>query len=140
MLVGGEQRIRAFLPRDYWEVHARFGAQAGEYAGRWFDENFVGWGPEDWEFNHRLCTKHGYTPIYLDDITAYHLETPDAVGNVFRVGTHEEIVMYMSRPTSGRSCRVRRQVLTTSKTLSRELGNGSQNTGVNKNGAPNRSC
>jgi len=61
----------------------------------WFDENFVGWGPEDWEFNHRLCTKHGYTPTYLDDITAYHLETPDAVGNVFRVGTHEEIVMYM---------------------------------------------
>jgi len=61
----------------------------------WFDENFVGWGPEDWEFNHRLCTKHGYTPTYLDDITTYHLETPDAVGNVFRVGTHEEIVMYM---------------------------------------------
>lgn len=60
-----------------------------------FDENFVGWGPEDWEFNHRLCTKHGYVPIYRDDITAYHLETPDAVGNVFRVGTHEEIVMYM---------------------------------------------
>lgn len=61
----------------------------------WFDENFVGWGPEDWEFNHRLCTKHGYTPIYRDDITTYHLETPDAVGNVFRTGTHEEIVMYM---------------------------------------------
>lgn len=60
-----------------------------------FDENFVGWGPEDWEFNHRLCTKHGYIPIYRDDITAYHLETPDAVGNVFRGGTHEEIVMYM---------------------------------------------
>jgi glycosyltransferase involved in cell wall biosynthesis len=60
-----------------------------------FDENFVGWGPEDWEFNHRLCTKHDYTPVYRDDITAYHLETPDAVGNVFRTGTHEEIVMYM---------------------------------------------
>lgn len=60
-----------------------------------FDENFVGWGSEDWEFNHRLCTKHGFTPIYRDDITAYHLETPDAVGNVFRAGTHEEIVMYM---------------------------------------------
>jgi len=60
-----------------------------------FDENFVGWGPEDWEFNHRLCTKHDYTPVYRDDITAYHLETPDAVGNVFRTGAHEEIVMYM---------------------------------------------
>ncbi len=60
-----------------------------------FDENFVGWGPEDWEFNHRLCTRHGYIPVYRDDITVYHLETPDAVGNVFRAGTHEEIVMYM---------------------------------------------
>jgi len=61
----------------------------------WFDENFVGWGPEDWEFSHRLCTKHGYTPIYRDDITTYHLETPNAVGNVFRTGSHKEIVMYM---------------------------------------------
>jgi glycosyltransferase involved in cell wall biosynthesis len=60
-----------------------------------FDEAFVGWGPEDWEFNHRLCAKHGYIPIYRDDITAYHLETPNAVGNVFRAGAHEEIVMYM---------------------------------------------
>jgi len=60
-----------------------------------FDENFIGWGPEDCEFNHRLCTKHGYTPTYRDDITAYHLETPDAVGNVFRTGSHEKIVMYM---------------------------------------------
>ncbi len=61
----------------------------------YFDENFVGWGPEDWEFNRRLCIEHGYTPIYRDDITAYHMETPEAVGNVFRVGTHEEIVRYM---------------------------------------------
>ena len=61
----------------------------------YFDENFIGWGPEDLEFNHRLCVKHGYTPTYRDDITAYHLETPDAVGNVFRTGVHEEIVMHM---------------------------------------------
>jgi len=60
-----------------------------------FDENFVGWGPEDWEFNHHLCTKYDHTPVYKDDITAYHLETPDAVGNVFRTGAHEEIVMYI---------------------------------------------
>jgi DNA topoisomerase-3 len=40
ILVEREERIRAFRPRDYWEVHARFGAQAGEYAGRWFDPEF----------------------------------------------------------------------------------------------------
>ena len=41
ILVEREQRIRAFQARDYWEIHARFGAEAGEYAGRWFDESFA---------------------------------------------------------------------------------------------------
>jgi DNA topoisomerase-3 len=41
ILVEREERIREFRPRDYWEVHARFGAKAGEYAGRWFDPEFV---------------------------------------------------------------------------------------------------
>jgi DNA topoisomerase-3 len=40
ILVEREQKIRAFRPRDYWEVHARFGAKAGEYAARWFDPEF----------------------------------------------------------------------------------------------------
>jgi DNA topoisomerase-3 len=40
ILVEREDKIRAFAPRDYWEVHARFGAKAGEYAGRWFDPGF----------------------------------------------------------------------------------------------------
>ena len=37
ILVEREEKIRAFNPRDYWEVQARFGAKAGEYPGRWFD-------------------------------------------------------------------------------------------------------
>ncbi|HXM83145.1 MAG TPA: DNA topoisomerase III [Burkholderiales bacterium] len=40
ILVEREEKIRAFTPRDYWEVHARFGARAGEYPGRWFDPRF----------------------------------------------------------------------------------------------------
>jgi DNA topoisomerase-3 len=40
ILVEREERIRAFKPRDYWEVHAKFGAKAGEYPGRWFDPAF----------------------------------------------------------------------------------------------------
>jgi len=40
ILVEREDKIRAFTARDYWEVHARFGAKAGEYAGRWFDPAF----------------------------------------------------------------------------------------------------
>ncbi|HXZ92486.1 MAG TPA: DNA topoisomerase III [Burkholderiales bacterium] len=40
ILVDREERIRNFVARDYWEVHARFGAAAGEYPGRWYDPTF----------------------------------------------------------------------------------------------------
>ena len=40
VLVEREERIRKFVARNYWEVHGTFAAVAGEYAGRWFDENF----------------------------------------------------------------------------------------------------
>src|SRR5690554_3008230 len=35
-----EERIRRFVSRDYWEIHADFAATAGHYAGRWFDPEF----------------------------------------------------------------------------------------------------
>jgi DNA topoisomerase-3 len=40
ILVEREEKIRAFRPRDYWEVHGIFAAKAGDYPGRWFDEKF----------------------------------------------------------------------------------------------------
>jgi DNA topoisomerase-3 len=40
ILVEREQKIRAFEPRDYWEVQATFRARSGNYDGRWFDEKF----------------------------------------------------------------------------------------------------
>jgi DNA topoisomerase-3 len=40
ILVEREEKIKKFVPRNYWEIHGTFGAQAGEYAGRWFDEKF----------------------------------------------------------------------------------------------------
>lgn len=41
ILVDREHEIRAFVPKDFWEVHATFGAKAGEYEGRWFDEKLA---------------------------------------------------------------------------------------------------
>lgn len=41
IVVEREQRIKEFVPRNYWEVHATFAAASGVYDGRWFDENFV---------------------------------------------------------------------------------------------------
>ena len=40
IIVEREEKIRAFVPRAYWEVVATFRADAGEYTGRWFDEAF----------------------------------------------------------------------------------------------------
>jgi DNA topoisomerase-3 len=40
VLVEREQRIRSFVSRDYWEVHASFATGKGTYPGRWFDEKF----------------------------------------------------------------------------------------------------
>ncbi|CAK7052471.1 DNA topoisomerase III [Saezia sanguinis] len=37
VVVEREEKIRQFVARDYWEVHAVFGVQAGAYAGKWFD-------------------------------------------------------------------------------------------------------
>ena len=40
ILVEREEKIKKFIPRNYWEIHGTFGAEAGEYVGRWFDEKF----------------------------------------------------------------------------------------------------
>ena len=40
ILVEREEKIRAFKPRTYFEVHGTFDVKAGEYQGRWFDEKF----------------------------------------------------------------------------------------------------
>src|SRR5688572_7437895 len=40
ILVEREEKIKQFVSRDYWEVHATFGVAAGEYDARWFDEAF----------------------------------------------------------------------------------------------------
>ena len=40
IMVRREQQIQQFLPKPYWEVHGVFGAKAGSYPGRWFDETF----------------------------------------------------------------------------------------------------
>ena len=45
IVVEREERIRKFVPRDYWEIEASFGAKAGSYTGRWFDQKFKK--PED---------------------------------------------------------------------------------------------
>ena len=40
IVVEREEKIRAHRSRDYWEIHASFLAEAGEYPGKWFDPVF----------------------------------------------------------------------------------------------------
>ncbi len=40
ILAQREAEIRAFKPTPYFEVHANFGVQAGEYLGKWIDESW----------------------------------------------------------------------------------------------------
>ena len=40
IVVEREEKIKKFVPRDYWEVQAEFVAAAGTYPGRWFDPKF----------------------------------------------------------------------------------------------------
>ena len=37
VVVEREEKIRKFVSRNYWEVHASFAAEAGSYPGKWFD-------------------------------------------------------------------------------------------------------
>jgi DNA topoisomerase III len=40
LIVEREEKIRKFVPRDYFEVKATFQAKAGSYDGKWFDGSF----------------------------------------------------------------------------------------------------
>ncbi len=40
IVVEREERIKSFVPKDYFEVRATFQAKAGTYEGRWFDPGF----------------------------------------------------------------------------------------------------
>ena len=40
IVVERDQKIKNFVSKAYWEVHATFGAKAGTYLGRWFKEDF----------------------------------------------------------------------------------------------------
>ncbi|WP_322088564.1 DNA topoisomerase III [Burkholderia sp. BCC1999] len=40
IVVEREEKIRRFIPRDYWEVKAEFACAAGFYEGKWYDPKF----------------------------------------------------------------------------------------------------
>jgi glycosyltransferase involved in cell wall biosynthesis len=61
----------------------------------YFDENFVGWGPDDRGLFYRLTKDHGHKIIWDEGIIAYEMETGGKVGNVFLGNDHKDIVNYL---------------------------------------------
>ena len=57
IVVEREEKIKRFVPRDYWEVHAEFVAAAGTYPGRWFDPKFKRTGEDPDQRENRLWGK-----------------------------------------------------------------------------------
>lgn len=57
ILVEREERIRAFQPKTYFEVHAEFEVYAGSYQGRWFDPDYKKGEDEDGK-PERLWDQH----------------------------------------------------------------------------------
>ena len=58
-----------------------------------FDENFFGWGIEDWEFFYRMW-KLGRKFYFTNDPIVYHLDIKNAIFNAFRNNNHEEMVLF----------------------------------------------
>ncbi|GHT84684.1 DNA topoisomerase III [Betaproteobacteria bacterium] len=57
IVVEREEKISKFIPRDYWELEARFACAAGEYTGRWVDEAFKKPDDDEHANAHRLWNK-----------------------------------------------------------------------------------
>jgi DNA topoisomerase-3 len=74
ILVEREEKIKKFIPRNYWEIHGTFGAQAGEYAGRWFDEKFARKEGDD-----QLKQERVWDVSFAEDIKAKCLGKPGIV-------------------------------------------------------------
>ena len=58
-----------------------------------FDDNFLGWGIEDWEFVYRM-SRSGKKFHFAKDIIVYHLDIKNAIFNAFRNNNHEEMVLF----------------------------------------------
>ena len=58
-----------------------------------FDENFLGWGIEDWEFVYRM-NRSGKKFHFAKDIIVYHLDMKNAIFNAFRNNDHKEMVLF----------------------------------------------
>jgi DNA topoisomerase-3 len=101
ILVEREERIKKFVPKDYWEVHGTFAAKSGEYPGRWFDEKFS---RKDGESD--LRPERIWTAQLAEDIRRKCLGKPGVVTEESKPSTQLSPLLYdltsLQREANGR--------------------------------------
>ncbi len=92
IVVEREQRIRGFVPRDYWEVVATFGAQSGDYTGRWFDERFKK--PEGKDADVEFRSERLWDKVKAEAIRAKCLGRPGVVTEESKPSTQLSALLF----------------------------------------------
>jgi glycosyltransferase involved in cell wall biosynthesis len=96
-----EARTRRDLLQSYhnWRVVLSCHMSAPAAPEICFDEQFKGYGLEDWEFAYRLTQHHGYRAHFAPEIIAYEVDQlGGGVGDLFRAdarGRRTEIMDYL---------------------------------------------
>jgi glycosyltransferase involved in cell wall biosynthesis len=72
--VDREEQQTVSLSKATWMACVGFSFSIDNSPDVYFDETFVGWGPEDREFALRMAKRHNYTVWFRDDIEVFHLE------------------------------------------------------------------
>jgi glycosyltransferase involved in cell wall biosynthesis len=95
-----ECRRRDFLQSHHnWRVVLSCHMSAPAAPEVCFDEQFRGYGLEDWEFAYRLTQHHGYSAQFAPEIIAYEVDQwGEGVGDLFRadaIGRRTEIIDYL---------------------------------------------
>jgi len=103
VVVEREEKIKKFISKDYWEIHGTFAAQAGEYVGRWFDEQFQK--PKDGE-NPEFKAERLWTPERAEAIRVKCHDQPGIVTEESKPTTQLSPLLYdltsLQREANGR--------------------------------------
>ncbi|MEY4387824.1 MAG: hypothetical protein RLY20_3107 [Verrucomicrobiota bacterium] len=92
IVVEREAKIRGFKPRDYWEIIGTFGAKAGDYTGRWFDEKFQK--PDGKDVDVDLKPERVWDQAQADAIKAKCLGKPGIVTEESKPTTQMSPLLY----------------------------------------------
>ncbi|RLK36161.1 DNA topoisomerase III [Cupriavidus plantarum] len=101
IVVEREEKIKHFVSRDYWEVHAEFIAAAGLYEGRWFDPKF-----KKNEFDPEARESRLWSEAEAKSIVAACRDKPGTVTEESRPSTQQSPALFdlttLQREANGR--------------------------------------